>query len=90
MAAFTGGRETIKLQKELGGRPEVCNIYAYYYYLFEEEDENLVEIEQQCRSGALVCGDCKARLARMVKTFLVDFQAKREKAKDNLQDYLIK
>ena len=41
MAAFTGGRETIKLQKELGGRPEVCNIYAYYYYLFEEEDKKL-------------------------------------------------
>ena len=90
MAAFTGGRETIKLQKELGGRPEVCNIYAYYYYLFEEEDKKLVEIEQQCRSGSLVCGDCKARLARMVKVFLIDFQEKREKAKDHLDEYLIK
>jgi len=90
MAAFTGGRETIKLQKELGGRPEVCNIYAYYYYLFEEEDKKLVEIEQQCRSGSLVCGDCKARLAGMVKVFLIDFQEKREKAKDHLDEYLIK
>ncbi len=90
MAAYTGGRETIKLQKELGGRPEVCNIYAYYYYLFEQEDSKLAEIESECRSGALVCGDCKGRLARMVKVFLTDFQEKREKAKDNLQDYLIK
>ncbi|MCX6647933.1 MAG: tryptophan--tRNA ligase [Candidatus Bathyarchaeota archaeon] len=90
MAAFTGGRETIKLQKELGGRPEVCNIYAYYYYLFEEEDKKLAEIEQQCRSGSLVCGDCKARLANMVKAFLVDFQEKREKARAHLDDYLIK
>jgi tryptophanyl-tRNA synthetase len=90
MAAFTGGRETIKLQKEFGGRPEVCNIYAYYYYLFEEDDAKLIEVEQQCKCGALVCGDCKARLAKMVKAFLVDFQTKREKAKDNLADYLIK
>lgn len=90
MAAFTGGRETIKLQKELGGRPEVCNIYAYYYYLFEEDDAKLAEIEQQCRCGSLVCGDCKARLAKMVKVFLVDFQEKREKAKERLGDYLIK
>ena len=90
MAAFTGGRETIKLQKELGGRPEVCNIYAYYYYLFEEDDAKLIEVEQQCKCGALVCGDCKARLAKMVKAFLVDFQTKRDKAKDNLADYLIK
>jgi tryptophanyl-tRNA synthetase len=90
MAAFTGGRETIKLQKELGGRPEVCNIYAYYYYLFEEEDKKLVELETQCRSGSLVCGDCKARLAKMVKVFLVDFQEKREKARDHIDDYLIK
>ncbi len=90
MAAYTGGRETIKLQRERGGRPEACNIYAYYYYLFEEEDKKLAEIETECRAGALVCGDCKARLAKMVKIFLVDFQEKREKAKDHLDDYLIK
>jgi len=50
----------------------------------------LNEIENQCRSGALVCGDFKARLAEMVKAFLVDFQEKREKAKARLNEYLIK
>lgn len=90
MAAFTGGRETVKLQRELGGQPEVCNIYAYYFYLFEEEDEKLAELEAECRSGALVCGECKARLAKKVKAFLVDFQGKREEAKKHLDDYLIK
>ena len=90
MAAFTGGRETVKLQRELGGCPEACNIYAYYFYLFEEEDSKLAEIETECRAGALVCGECKLRLAKMVKTFLVDFQAKREKAKDHLDEFLLK
>ena len=90
MAAFTGGRETVKLQKELGGHPEACNIYAYYFYLFEENDAKLAEVERECRAGALVCGECKARLARMVKTFLVDFQEKRNRARNKLDDFLLK
>jgi tryptophanyl-tRNA synthetase len=90
MAAFTGGRETIQLQKELGGRPEICNIYAYYFFLFEEEDKKLVDLESECKSGALLCGDCKARLAKRVKAFLIDFQKKREEARNRLEDYLMK
>ncbi|MBM3291119.1 tryptophan--tRNA ligase [Candidatus Bathyarchaeota archaeon] len=90
VAAFTGGQQTIKLQKELGGNPGICNIYAYYYYLFEEDDKKLQEIDRNCRSGSLTCGECKAKLSRMVKTFLIDFQKKREKAKDSLNDYFIK
>jgi tryptophanyl-tRNA synthetase len=89
MGAFTGGQPTIREQREKGGDPSICNIYAYYYFLFEEDDAKLVELENDCRSGALVCGDCKARLARIVSRFLVDFQEKREKAKDVLQDFLL-
>jgi len=89
MGAFTGGRETVRLQRELGGRPEVCNVYAYYLLLFEEDDGRLAEIEARCRSGGLTCGDCKARLAKVVRAFLVDFQRKRERARDELSDYLM-
>lgn len=89
MGAFTGGRETVRLQRELGGRPEVCNVYAYYLLLFEEDDGRLAEIEARCRSGGLTCGDCKARLAKVVRAFLVDFQRKRERARDELGDYLM-
>jgi len=90
MAAFTGGQPTVREQKEKGGDPTVCSIYAYYYFLFEEDDGRLVELENDCRSGALICGDCKARLAKVISRFLVDFQEKREKAKDVLDDYFIK
>jgi tryptophanyl-tRNA synthetase len=90
MAAFTGGQATAKEQREKGGDPTVCSIYAYSYFLFEEDDARLIALEQDCRSGALVCGDCKARLAKVISRFLVDFQAKREKAKDNIQDYFLK
>jgi tryptophanyl-tRNA synthetase len=89
MAAFTGGQPTVREQREKGGDPTVCSIYAYYYFLFEEDDARLIDLENDCRSGAQVCGDCKARLAKIVGRFLVDFQEKREKAKDSLGEFLI-
>jgi tryptophanyl-tRNA synthetase len=90
MRAFTGGRDTVEEQERLGGRPEACNVYAYYFFLFEEDDARLAELEASCRSGGLTCGDCKARLAGMVKRFLVDFQKRRERARNQLDDYLMK
>jgi len=90
MSAFTGGRDTVEEQRRLGGRPEKCNIYAYYYFLFEEDDEKLVDRETWCKNGSILCGECKKQLADRVKVFLTDFQAKREKAKDVLEDFLIK
>lgn len=90
MGAFTGGQPTVREQREKGGDPTICSIYAYYYFLFEEDDGRLVDLENECRSGALICGDCKMRLAKVISRFLVDFQEKREKARDVLQDYLIK
>jgi len=89
MMAFTGGRDTVEEQRKLGGRPRVCNIYAYYYFLFEEEDKALVEREHACRSGELLCGECKQELARRVAVFLRDFQARRREARDHLDDFLL-
>ena len=90
MSAFTGGQATAKEQREKGGDPTICSIYAYAYFLFEDDDAKLIGLENECRSGALACGDCKARLAKVISRFLVGFQAKREKAKDVLLDYIIK
>ena len=90
MGAFTGGQPTVKEQREKGGDPTICSIYAYYYFLFEKDDGRLVDLKNECRSGALICGDCKARLAKVISRFLVDFQERREKAKDVLDEYIIK
>lgn len=90
MKAFTGGRDTVEEQRKLGGRPEICNIYAYYYFLFEDKDAELLNRESMCRAGTLLCGECKKELARRVQVFLNDFQAKREEAKTVLEDFLMK
>jgi tryptophanyl-tRNA synthetase len=87
--AFTGGKPTIADQKKLGGDPEVCTIYQYFLYLFEEDDAKLATRLRECKAGDTVCGDCKALLTERVDKFLVDHQRKREKAKDVLEDFFI-
>jgi len=90
MNAFTGGRATVEEQRKLGGQPDICPVYHYYEELFEEDDKNLKEIYESCKSGSLLCGDCKARLAERVKRFIKDHQIKREKARDSLDKFLLK
>jgi tryptophanyl-tRNA synthetase len=80
----------VEEQKKKGGQPGICNVYAYFYFMFEEDDDKLIERENLCKSGSLLCGECKNQLAERVKTFLIKFQEKREKAKDVLEDFLLK
>jgi len=88
--AFTGGKPTVEEQRCLGADPTICPIYYYEYYLFEEDDEKLKETFDKCKSGCLLCGEHKAKLAEKVQRFLKDHQKKREKAKTVLDQFLYK
>jgi len=88
--AFTGGKPTKKEQRGLGGDPFVCTIYYYFYYLFEESDQKIAELERECKSGEIICGDCKNILAEKVKKFLREHQKKREKARDIADEFFVK
>jgi tryptophanyl-tRNA synthetase len=88
--AFTGGQPTIKEQKEKGGNPDICVIYSYLYSLFDEDDKNVMETYNQCKSGWIMCGTCKNRLAEMIKIFLSEHQKKREKAKAMVNEFMLK
>jgi tryptophanyl-tRNA synthetase len=90
MNAFTGGGATIKEQREKGGKPEICSVYQYYYFLFEEDDKKIKEIFEDCKSGKRVCGECKAELAKRVKNFLAEHQKKREKAKNLVEKFMLR
>lgn len=76
----TGGRESLKEQKELGGCPDNCVIYEMLLYHLIDNDEELVEIYNQCREGKLLCGECKALASDLIKKFFQDFSKKREKS----------
>ena len=88
--AFTGGQPTVEEQKEKGGRPEVCNVYQYYYFLFEEDDAKLNQRLTSCRKGKIMCGECKKDLAGRINKFLTEHRKRKETARKELEKYWIK
>ncbi len=88
MNAFTGGRATVDEQRRLGANPDICSVYHYEYFLFMDNDKEIEELRRNCLSGAILCGECKQILAERVKPFLIEHQARREKAKDQMKEFL--
>ncbi len=88
--AYTGGKSTVAEQKKEGGVPDVCSVYQYFLYLFEEDDAKLAERERLCRTGGVMCGDCKKDLTERINKFLAVHQEKRERAKDSIEEFHIK
>jgi tryptophanyl-tRNA synthetase len=80
--AFTGGRATVEEQRRLGATPEICSVYAMWRTRFAESDEKFAQVDRDCRSGALLCGDCKGELIGRVQGFLEQHRAAREKVRD--------
>ncbi len=87
LSSFTGGQATISLQKKLGGNADICPVFTYLKYFFDNEKESL-ERYIRCKSGNLLCGECKSDLADNTKTFIIDFKRKREKAQDKVKDFM--
>ena len=86
-AAFTGGQATVALQRQLGGNALGCPVFWYLRYLFDTErqsDERLLK----CKSGNLLCGECKSDLSKESQNFLVEFKKRREKAKDVIAKFM--
>lgn len=90
MDAFTGGQPTIEEHRKKGGNPDICPVYFYYRFLFAKDDKELAEIYNECRSGRLLCGDDKQRLAERVKRFVMEHQRKREKAKGIIEEFILR
>jgi len=87
--AFTGGRPTVKEQKKLGGIPEICSIYEICMFQFFEDDDDLIKVYHDCKSGKLLCGEHKEQVIEIVLSFIKNHQQKRRryvhKAKEILQ-----
>jgi tryptophanyl-tRNA synthetase len=78
------------LQRKLGGNPEICSVCQYYYFLFEEDDKKVEEIFEAERNGSLLAGEHKADLAERVVKFLKEHQKKREKARDQIEKFILR
>lgn len=90
MNAFTGGRDTVKEQRALGGRPEICPIFHYYEFLFEKDDKELKELYEDCKGGRLLCGECKHRLIGRINDFLEEHRRRRKRAEGLLERFVMK
>ncbi len=77
MNAFTGGRPTVREQRELGGDPSICPVYELYLYHFVDDDALVAKVHKECLNGERICGDCKAEIAEKVASFLKDHQHRR-------------
>ena len=86
--AFTGGRPTVEEQRRLGGVPEICPIYEIEMYHFVENDDDVVKVYNDCRSGKLLCGEHKARTTEIVLNFVKDHKRKRRKFVDKSREIL--
>lgn len=74
--AQTGGRGSVDEQRRLGGQPDACAIYEAYVYHLAPDDKELTDIRERCRSGALLCGECKAFAKERIRIFLRTHQEK--------------
>jgi len=81
MDAFTGGRFTLREQRELGGEPEKCTVFELYKQHLVEYDEELNEIYRKCKNGELICGECKLMCIEKMLKFMKNFEKKLEKAR---------
>jgi tryptophanyl-tRNA synthetase len=88
MNAFTGGRPTAEEQRRYGGDPDICPVF-HYHMLFDPNDASVEKIRQDCRSGTLLCGECKLKLYDKITKFLKEHREKREKARGNVDQYRI-
>ncbi len=88
MHAKTGGAVSLEEQKKHGGNPDECVVYELFLYHLIEDDKELQDIYQTCKSGKRMCGTCKKYASQLTEKFLVDIQKKRKTAKDKMDKYL--
>ena len=88
--AFTGGQPTVELQRKKGGNPDICPVMHYFSFLFEEDDKKVEEQIRLCREGKLLCGEHKKMLSKKVNAFLKKHQQKREKARKQIEKFMLR
>lgn len=74
--AFSGGQETLELQRELGANVD-ADVSCEWLSFFLEDDERLAQIKKDYGSGAMLTGEVKKELIGVLQTMVKDHQEKR-------------
>lgn len=75
--------------RRLGGNPDIDVSYQYLRIFFEPDDVKLKSIYDDYKSGRLLSGELKAILIEKINSFLAVHQEKREKAKNEIEKFLL-
>ncbi|KAF2432071.1 tryptophanyl-tRNA synthetase [Tothia fuscella] len=86
--AFSGGRETLEMHRELGGNPDVDVPFQYLSY-FEDDDEKLKKLEAEYRAGTLTSGEMKKECVTLLQAYVEGYQTRRKAVTDDvLAEYM--
>lgn len=70
-----GVTDTGKKMKNYPGNPDNCvSVYPVYKILRENNQDTLSTVEQECRSGARGCRECKLELAKDIDVLIQPFR----------------
>lgn len=86
--AFSGGRKTAKEHREKGGNPDIDVSYQYLKFFFEPDDNRLIEIYEDYKSGRMTTFELKSYLIEKINSFLKEHQRKREEAKKLVDKFI--
>ena len=78
-----------RVRREDAGNPDVCSVYSYHK-IFTPEDE-VKQIDKDCRVAAIGCGDCKKLCSGRIETLVAPVREGREQwinRTDDLNDIL--
>ena len=78
--AYTGGRQTLAEQRALGGNPDprVCGVASVHAFHSTPDPSEYASVQSRCRSGELLCGQCKASATERLLEYLAEHRRLRE------------
>ena len=88
--AFSGGQSDADEHRKIGGNPDIDVSYQYLRMFFEPDDTKLKKIYDDYKSGKMLTGELKAILIEKINKFLSAHQEKREQARKNIDEYMLK
>lgn len=81
--AFSGGQETLELQRQLGANLDVDVSYEWLSF-FLDDDERLAQIGREYASGAMLTGEVKKELIGVLQQLVGEHQERRKLVTDEV------
>ena len=88
--AFSGGQPTAEEQRKKGANPDIDVSYQWLQTFFEPDDDKVVQIYNDYKSGKMMTSELKQYLIDKINAFLAHHQKEREKARSKLDKFLWK